>query len=234
MLSRAERVIAFLGDAAGRATLIGVYDVCGRQSMDSLTYWSNPLNTELRTLGMVGPGDRSSIIAFHDLRLTSQLADLRGRLIVEWPGKEVSWTQWLDEREDRFRMIAIEGVSRFEAPPVPWRSLCLTWTDLALLSPALRQLLGQWRGVYFIYDVDRRAGYVGSAGGAENLLGRWTHYGKTGHGGNKGLLGSDPLNLRFSILERTSPDLPIEELISLETSWKERLHTRAPSGLNGN
>ena len=44
---------------------------------------------------------------------------------------------------------------------------------------------------------------------------------------------SDPDDQSFSILERTSPDMPAEEVVALEASWKERLHTRV-TGLNAN
>ena len=79
----------------------------------------------------------------------------------------------------------------------------------------------------------RRAGYVGSAYGAENILGRWRSYAKTGHGGNRSLRASAPADLRFSILQRTSPDLEASDVIALEASWKDRLHTRQ-FGLNLN
>ncbi|VVS95965.1 conserved hypothetical protein [Erythrobacter sp. EC-HK427] len=93
--------------------------------------------------------------------------------------------------------------------------------------------LAQWRGVYFIHDRARNAGYVGSASGAENILGRWQDYARSGHGGNRELRDSKPDDLVFSILERTSPDLAASEVVALEASWKARLHTRT-TGLNAN
>jgi hypothetical protein len=62
----------------------------------------------------------------------------------------------------------------------------------------------------------------------------------SGHGGNALLRerhdGSKrpPENLIFSILERVSPDMDRKDIIDLESNWKERLHTRAPLGLNDN
>jgi hypothetical protein len=35
-------------------------------------------------------------------------------------------------------------------------------------------------------------------------------------------------------LQRVSPDMEPSEVIRLESSWKERLHTRKPYGLNDN
>lgn len=76
--------------------------------------------------------------------------------------------------------------------------------------------------------------YVGSAYGNENIMQRWKEYARTGHGGNKGLKARNPENFRFSILQRTSPDLPDTDVIALEGTWKDRLRSRVPFGLNEN
>ena len=39
-----------------------------------------------------------------------------------------------------------------------------------------RAALGQWRGIYLIYDTCRQAGYVGLGYGQDNILGRWVEY----------------------------------------------------------
>jgi hypothetical protein len=94
--------------------------------------------------------------------------------------------------------------------------------------------LAEWRGVYLIFDEQDGRSYVGSAYGRDNLLGRWLTYARDGHGGNRELRERDPLGFRFTILERLAPDLPADEVIARENSWKARLHTRAPFGLNAN
>jgi hypothetical protein len=114
-----------------------------------------------------------------------------------------------------------------------WKDLILTWHELQSLPASWRTSLAQWGGIYLIFDVARTAGYVGSAYGAENLLGRWQSYAKSGHGGNRELRDGDPANLRFSILQRTSPDMEAADIIALEANWKERLHSRE-FGLNRN
>ena len=60
-----------------------------------------------------------------------------------------------------------------------------------------------------------------------------TAYARSSHGGNRDLRDSKPEDLRFSILQRTSPDLEPDGIIQLEASWKKRLHTRE-FGLNRN
>jgi hypothetical protein len=55
---------------------------------------------------------------------------------------------------------------------------------------------------------------------------------RSGDGGNKLLKNLDPKFFRFSILQITAHDLPADEVIELEKTWKKRLNTFAPNGLN--
>ena len=88
-------------------------------------------------------------------------------------------------------------------------------------------------GNLLYFDVKVGKGYVGSACGGENILGRWLNCAASGHGGNKKLKGRDPNDFLFTILQRTSPDMERAEVGQLEANWKDRLHTR-DSGLNDN
>lgn len=160
------------------------------------------------------------------------MADLKGRLIVGWPGIERSWWRWASR--NRFEVHAIHEESRLIRPLPPWNELVLTWPELPLLPASWRQAISQWRGVYYIFDTELKQGYVGSACGAENILGRWKHYGVSGHGGNRLLKKRRPEQFKFSILELVSPSMSPLELIEIENRWKQRLHTRAPLGLNDN
>jgi len=93
--------------------------------------------------------------------------------------------------------------------------------------------LQQWRGVYLIHDTTDGKGYVGSAYGEQNLYGRWLNYGASGDGGNRLLRNRAAEHFLFSILQRVSPDMEPQQVIAVETSWKDRLHTRQ-AGLNLN
>ena len=115
-----------------------------------------------------------------------------------------------------------------------WNELDLGWHEINLLPRPWRLALSHWRGIYYIFDTSDGKGYVGSAYGAENLLGRWRNYAASGHGGNTLLRRREPKTLRFSILQRVSPDMDATDVIRLEATWKDRLHTRAPIGLNDN
>jgi hypothetical protein len=76
--------------------------------------------------------------------------------------------------------------------------------------------------------------YVGAAYGDHNILGRWERYKASGHGGNVLLRKRSPENFTFSILELVSPNMEQDDVCKLETTWKDRLHTRSPLGLNDN
>lgn len=154
-----------------------------------------------------------------------------GRLIVDWPGGKLSWWRWAEK--NIFKIVAIAEDSLFEPPMPDWKELSLGIAELQALPNNWRDALVQWRGVYFIFDTSDQKGYVGSAYGKDNILGRWLTYAATGHGGNVELKGRSPVNFLFSILERVSPDMEKDDVIHLEGLWKKRLQT-FDFGLNGN
>ena len=73
-----------------------------------------------------------------------------------------------------------------------WDELRFTWDELKVLPSKWKAALSQWRGIYFIFDENDGKGYVGSAYGTENILGRWLSYAAGGHGGNKELAQTRP------------------------------------------
>jgi len=114
-----------------------------------------------------------------------------------------------------------------------WDEIDLGWDELRVIPGSWRTVLSQWRGIYYIYDQAEGKGYVGPRTVAPMC---WVA-GSTmlhGHGGNVLLRERDPKTLRFTILQRVSPDMDADDVIRLEGTWKERLHTRSPFGLNEN
>ena len=231
LMARAELIAAFVGQEPGRATFAGLSRITGSRKLDFAGYHAFPGNAELMALGMTGmKADEPGPLAF-DLEPMEQLRPLLGKLVVEWPKPERAWCRWADK--STFAVSAILEESRFARTMPHWRDLVLTWAELSALPRSWRSALAQWRGVYLIFDAARQRGYVGSAGGVENILGRWQDYAMSGHGGNARLRASQPRDLLFSILQRTSPDMEIPDLVLVEASWKRRLHTRE-HGLNEN
>ena len=108
----------------------------------------------------------------------------------------------------------------------PWDELFLPWQELSFLPAAWKTRLSDWNGIYLITDKGDGKAYVGSAYGREGLLQRWLDYKNSGDGGNKALKKRNPNNFLFTILERLPPDMPKDEVVRREVTWKIRLHTR--------
>ena len=174
---------------------------------------------------------RPSVLWF-DLKLQNFYADWKGKLVIHWPPPERSW--WRLAHRNEMPVLAVLEESALDAEMPTWEDICLTWEQLKVLPKPWKSKLSEWRAIYYIFDVSDGKGYVGSAYGGTNLLGRWLGYAARGHGGNILLRQREPKHFRFSILQRVSPDLDAADVIRLEATWKERLHTRAPCGLNDN
>jgi hypothetical protein len=230
-MTRGRYIASFVGQEPVAATFAGIYRIGDWQVLDHEGYRQFPGNSELEALGMSGrTPEMPDCLAFNLERL-DHYAEWIGRLVITWPKPYQQWWRWA--AKGGFPVTSIDPESRFVRGMPDWKELILTWGELQSLPRAWRSALAQWRGIYLIYDVARRSGYVGSAYGHDNILGRWSNYAQTGHGGNRELRGSAPEDLRFSILQRTSPDLEPSDVVSLEASWKQRLHTRE-FGLNLN
>jgi len=233
-MARATHVAAFIGHEPGKALFVGLYEKGASHPLTKKQFWNNEANRELTTYGMNGFSDddgRSSVLWF-DLELMNSYSNWKGKMIVQWPGLERSWWRWADRND--IPVLAILEESQLASNMPKWDKIDLTWSDLSILPAPWKAALSQWRGVYYIFDTSDCKGYVGSAYGEFNIWGRWIDYAARGHGGNRLLRGRDPSSFRFSILQRVSPDMEASDIINLESSWKDRLHTRQPYGLNDN
>ena len=231
--TRAKYIASFIGVNAGMALFAGLYAVKGWRALEPEAFWKLAANKELHeSFGMAGfEADRPTPLWFDLVLNTGFYPAWRGRLVINWPGLERSWWRWADR--NIFAIEAIRESSAFEGVVPPWDELVATWSELKVLPSTWQASLREWRGIYYILDSSDGQGYVGAAYGTENMLGRWLNYGATGDGGNKKLQKRDPNNFQFSILQRVSPDMPPEDFIRLEQTWKTRLHTRE-FGLNEN
>ena len=233
-LSKAEYLVSLFGHNSGEALYVGCYRVAGYREISFRQYWNMPQNQELKKLGMKGQTNRVErpTSLWFDLILTEKLADLKGKLITHWHG-ERSWSRWAEDNTFRVKAILEESVLDKGMPH--WDELRVSWRELANLPRSWIDELKRWRGTYLIYDAKDGRSYVGSAYGEENLYGRWSNYAASGDGGNKKLKRRQPDTFQFSILQIVSPTLERDEVIQIESKWKERLHTRHPKfGLNIN
>jgi GIY-YIG catalytic domain len=232
-LLSASHVASFIRHGSGKALFVGVYSIGNSAPLTEAEFWSKPALAALKAFGMRGfSEERRSSCLFFDLELMDFYSEWKGKLIIDWPPPERSW--WRRAHRNRMRIHAVLEDSALDQAMQKWNELDLTWAQLSILPKRWQAKLAEWRGVYFIFDRSDAKGYVGSAYGAENLLGRWQTYGASGHGGNRLLRQRDPSNFNFTILELVSPTMPAEEVQAIESNWKERLHTRQPYGLNDN
>ena len=227
-------VVSCIGQEPGKALFVGLYRIIASRPLTIEKYWSIPENIELKKLGMEGwtGKDGREVALWFDLELRDFYKDWKGKLVLEWPGGERSWWRWA--HSNVMPILALHEESVLDAAMPDWKSISLSWKELSVLPKRWEVVLRQWRGIYYIFDKAEEKGYVGSAYGEDNLLGRWQKYAASGHGGNALLRKCNPHNFRFTILQRVSPDMESDDVIRLENSWKERLHTRKPYGLNDN
>jgi hypothetical protein len=227
-------VASFIGRQPGTALFIGLYSITGARPLNFEKFWQIPAHSELKAHGMKGwaKEDNRDNILWFDLEPTDFCSSWKGKLIVSWPPPERSW--WRRAHRNDLQVLAILEDCSLDASMPAWDEIDLSWGELKVLPTRWKSALSQWRAIYYIFDTSDGKGYVGSAYGAANLLGRWQNYAADGHGGNKLLRSRSAEELRFTILQRVSPDAEARDVIRLEQTWKDRLHTRAPYGLNDN
>lgn len=206
----------------------GLFLIAEARHMPTTELYVDPRFTELeRDFGAVdtSPG-RNGQARSHQVRFTfetmDQLSELKGRLtIASPPGR--TYTRRAEKLDPVITAIYPEPV--FARPLPGWRDLVLNSAEIRLLPESWRRQLAEWRGIYMILDAFDGARYVGSAYGSENIAGRWRAHVAREHGVTAELGRRETARFNFTILERVSPDMPADEVIALESSWKRRLHT---------
>lgn len=165
-----------------------------------------------------------------DLTPDDRLADLSGRLFIEWGPAALVWVQRAErnnksvtEVRPTFREEAFPGFLNFLQPLSKLEKLPKTW-ETALRSS---------RGVYLLTCPKTKEQYVGSASGTDGFWGRWQNYLQTAHGGNIGLKSRDPSDYQVSILEVAGTSATEKEILAMEGLWQSKLQSVA-MGLNKN
>lgn len=133
-----------------------------------------------------------------------------------------------------------------------YKNVSVSYRELKkkLESSEWRTALSCRKGVYLITDQRTGKLYVGSAYGANGILGRWETYIKSGYDKNEVENGKCPNkklqelvnekglsyiqdNFQYSILETFTDDVSDEYIIGRESWWKEALRSRQ-FGYNAN
>lgn len=232
-LHRARFLASFIRSGSARALFTGLYEVGGHEMLTREQARTMPASQELMAMGMRGfqpEQEKRDRIACFEMRPVDFYTRWIGKLSIEWPGGERSWWRWAHRNTMPVHAIAEESMLVMRLPE--WPDIRLAWDELQMLPLSWRLSLAQWRGVYLIHDRSSGRSYVGSAYGEDNILGRWLNYAASGHGGNQKLRPLNPKNFVFTILQLVAPDMPADDVIRLEETWKYRLHTRGDHGLN--
>lgn len=231
-LKRVSFIASFVADGSNRALFVGLFAIIDTHLVSGSRWLDNPTLRALVDLEVRERRERSEVIWFDQERVSSFYPEWTGCLCVAWPPPERAWFR----RAERniLPVIAIHEEQALVPRLADWDQLVFRWQELNNLPRRHSDLLESWRGIYLIKDLTDGRCYVGSAYGQDNLLGRWLSYGRSGHGGNVLLRGRAPENFQFSILERLPETADPRQVISRENSWKARLGTLVPHGLNAN
>lgn len=168
----------------------------------------------------------------YDLQLVDELASYRDRVVIDWGPGTRSWVQRAANQAKPVSEIADQYEPRFPG----FREFVRQVDDVPNLPNGWQQVLRSVKGVYLLVDVDSGQQYVGSAKGAESLLGRWLEYSAGGDGGDVGLKAAAKCggrNYQVSVLEVVGDHIPDETIEQLESYWKNKLLSRQ-FGLNRN
>jgi hypothetical protein len=230
-----DSIVSFLALPHGRALFKGTYRVVG----DRPEAEEDVPKALRETIWPFTPGR-----IYYDLRKTNELSDLEDRLVIDWGGSERVWHQKAADQAKKKEVLEIRSPGFF-APFPGHLGVSLTYNELKHLmdkedaNPDWYHALSRTGGIYLILDEVDGTQYVGSAGGAEGIWGRWKTYAKDPTGGNArlgALLNETPDRyrfLRFSILDVLPVNTPKQERIKKEQLAKKKLGSRA-FGLNLN
>ena len=216
-LRNADWIASFVATPLNETLFVGVYRKLGVGT------------TPAGTIDPAGDHDVSGLVLY-DLSMDDALRDYAGRILVDWGRGFRSWIQRPDRQDKRIveiRRTAIE-------PPFPgFTSFSWRIRDLSSVPGGWRGALSAVSGVYLLVCRSTGQQYVGSAYGGGGFWARWENYFRTGHGGNEGMKLNPESDYQVSILEFASSSLSLDEVIQMESRWKDKLLSRV-FGLNRN
>lgn len=185
--------------------------------------------------------ERTVTERFYDLTPSPCLASFKDRLVIDWTGGTINWAR----AGGAAVSFPVTEIADAQAPAFPgFDELVLSFGELQSIIEdsryeSWRQILKSVQGIYLISDTKSGKLYVGKADGSERIMGRWSAYAKTGHGGNVALRELNEVDMshrnhfQFSILRVFSPGASTAEIDAAENHYKRALLSRE-FGLNRN
>lgn len=174
---------------------------------------------------MIGHEDGKRRIWYH-LEELPDFRPLRGRLIAKWSNP----LKWHIRKDQEFyelrapgRVMSFPGYQDVVLGFKDLKSICESPDSHADWVAALKFTAA----IYRIVDMESGKTYIGSAYGKTGLWRRFCDYAKTGHGGNKVLMGLDYNNFQWSIVRTLSGVIAKADVIHIEYLEKKKHGTRA-------
>jgi hypothetical protein len=113
-------IAAFIGYASGRAVFVGLFRRKGQELVTRNTFLQKPAVKRLTEMGMADADIRDTRYWF-DLERTDLLRDYIGRLVINWPGGELSW--WRRSERNHLQVLAISEHDTLTTDVPLWTSL---------------------------------------------------------------------------------------------------------------
>lgn len=168
----------------------------------------------------------------YELQLVDALAGYQDMVVIDWGAGARTWVQ----RAAKQAKPVIEIAQQYEPRFPGFRAFVRLVDEVPSLPNGWQQVLRSVKGVYLLVDVDSGQQYVGSAKGADSLLGRWMNYAAGGDGGDvalKAVARDGRRNYQVSVLEVVDENTPDYTIEQIESYWKNKLLSRE-FGLNRN
>ena len=182
--------------------------------------------------------DKHAVFRLEKLNI---LSDYEDKLTIQWGKSTLSWHQkGTTEKE----IVSLQPDRKMVFPG--YEHVILSYDklkDIVDNPTAYEDWITPLKSIYAVYlivDTETGKQYVGSAYNTEEgLFGRWSCYVATKHGGNK--LMKEELcdhperyhKFQFSILQILPKTLSPDDVIKIETLYKDKLLTKE-FGMNGN
>lgn len=155
-----------------------------------------------------------------------------GRLIVKFKNNATQMIRKAETVIDDCEVVQILP-DTFDNDLFPgYEKVNIAWDELkrVIEKDNWKTALQNQKGVYLLTDISNGKMYVGSAYGAQMILGRWRAYVNNGHGSNVGLrtLAFEHIkaNFRYSILDIYKSTTDDQIIIDRESWWKQVLQSR--------
>ena len=172
--------------------------------------------------------DKAGACDVYHLTRDEQIADLIGKLYVDWGAGTRAWVQ----RADRQNKPITELRLTFKEPPFPgFLNFLQALSTVDKLPKDWITALRNARGVYLLTCPITKEQYVGSATGHDGFWQRWQDYVTNAHGGNIALKSRTPSDYQVSILEVAGTSATTDDIIGMEERWKKKLQSKE-MGLN--